>query len=75
MIIFGFRVLYRTTAQGVFFCPRCGAGRQYQLRVGRRWFTLFFIPVIPLNKVGGFVQCPACRTRYAPDVLGQPSQG
>jgi transcription elongation factor Elf1 len=75
MIIFGFRVLYRTTAPGMFHCPRCGADRQYQQRVGRRWFTLFFIPVIPLNSVGGNVACTTCQTRYRADVLSQPSVG
>jgi predicted RNA-binding Zn-ribbon protein involved in translation (DUF1610 family) len=74
LIIFGMRVIYRTTGEGTFFCPQCGTGRQYRLRVGRRWFTLFFIPVIPMNKVGEYVECTTCRTRYRPDVLAQPAQ-
>ena len=74
LIIFGFRVFYRTIAQGTFHCRRCGGDRQYRHRVGRRWFTLFFIPVIPLNKAGGeHVQCTTCRARYVPDVLGLPT--
>ncbi len=73
LIIFGMRVFYRTIAQGTFHCRRCGGDRQYRHRVGRRWFTLFFIPVIPLNKVGEHVQCTTCRTRYVPDVLGLPT--
>ncbi len=73
LIIFGIRVFYRTIAQGTFHCRRCGGDRQYRHRVGRRWFTLFFIPVIPLNKVGEHVQCTTCRTRYVTDVLGLPT--
>ncbi len=73
LIIFGLRVFYRTIAQGTFHCRRCGGDRQYRRRAGRRWFTLFFIPVIPLNKVGEHVQCTTCRTRYVPDVLGLPT--
>jgi hypothetical protein len=73
LIIFGMRVFYRTIAQGTFHCRRCGGDRQYRHRAGRRWFTLFFIPVIPLNKVGEHVQCTTCRTRYVTDVLGQPT--
>jgi hypothetical protein len=73
LIIFGLRVFYRTLAQGVFHCRRCGGDRQYRLRSGRRWFTLFFLPVIPLNRVGEHVQCRTCRTRYVPDVLSQPT--
>ena len=73
LIIFGLRVFYRTIAQGTFHCRRCGGDRQYRQRVGRRWFTLFFLPVIPLNSVGEHVQCTTCRTRYVPDVLSQPT--
>jgi len=73
LIIFGFRVFYRTIAQGTFHCRRCGGDRPYRHRVGRRWFTLFFIPVIPLNRVGEHVQCTTCRTRYVTDVLGLPT--
>ncbi len=73
LIIFGLRVFYRTIAQGTFYCRRCGGDRQYRKRFGRRWFTLFFLPVIPLNSVGEHVQCSTCRTRYVPDVLNQPT--
>jgi hypothetical protein len=67
------RVFYRTIAQGTFHCRRCGGDRQYRHRAGRRWFTLFFIPIIPLNSVGEHVQCTTCRTRYVTDVLNQPT--
>lgn len=73
LIIFGFRVFFRTLAQGTFHCRRCGGDREYRHRAGRRWFTLFFLPVIPLNAVGEHVQCTSCRTRYVTDVLGQPT--
>jgi len=73
LIIFGIRVFYRTIAQGTFHCRRCGGDRPYRHRVGRRWFTLFFIPVIPLNKVGEHVQCTTCRTRYVTDALSLPT--
>jgi hypothetical protein len=73
LIIFGLRVFYRTIAQGTFHCRRCGGDREYRHRAGRRWFTLFFLPVIPLNAVGEHVQCSTCRTRYVTDVLSQPT--
>ena len=73
LIIFGLRVFYRTIAQGTFHCRRCGGDRQYRHRAGRRWFTLFFLPVIPLNAVGEHVQCTTCRTRYVTEVLSQPT--
>jgi zinc-ribbon family len=73
LIIFGIRVFYRMIEQGVFYCRRCGGDRQYRHRTGRRWFTLLFIPVIPLNTVGEHVQCTTCRTRYVTDALNQPT--
>jgi hypothetical protein len=73
LIILGLRVFYRTMAQGIFYCRRCGGDREYRHRAGRRWFTVFFLPVIPLNQVGEHVQCTTCRTRYVTEVLSQPT--
>jgi hypothetical protein len=74
LIIWGFRVLFHTTGQGTFHCPRCGGDRQYRHRAGRRFFTLFFVPVVPLNKAGGeHVQCATCGTRYHLDALRLPT--
>ena len=73
LIIWGFRVVFRTIGGGFFHCPRCGGDRHYRRRSGRYFFTLFFIPVIPLKKVGEDVQCTTCRTRFAPDVLRVPT--
>jgi hypothetical protein len=73
LIILGLRVFYRTMAQGTFYCRRCGGDREYRHRAGRRWFTVFFLPIIPLNQVGEHVQCTTCRTRYVTDVLSQPT--
>jgi hypothetical protein len=73
LIIFGLRVFYRTIAQGTFHSRRCGGDRQHRRRAGRRWFTLFFIPVIPLNSVGEHGQCTTCRARNLTDALSQPT--
>jgi hypothetical protein len=73
-IVWGFRVRFRTLSQGVFFCPSCGGDRQYNLQQAKRWFTLFWLPLIPLKDVGEpFVQCTTCRNAYKPAVLNQPT--
>ena len=69
LIIWGLRVFFHTIGQGTFHCQRCGGDREYRHRAGRRFFTLFFIPVIPLTKVGELVQCGTCGTRYHLEVL------
>jgi hypothetical protein len=73
LLIWGLRVFYHTVSQGTFHCRTCGGDRQYRRRAGRRFFTLFFIPVIPLNKTGEHVQCLTCKTRYVTDVLSLPT--
>jgi Tellurite resistance protein TerB. len=75
VIIFGLATfsIFGLIGTGQFHCPNCGGDRAYEHRVARRFFTLFFVPVIPLNKVGEFVRCNTCRTRFDPAVLRQPT--
>lgn len=73
LIIWGLRVVYHTIAQGVFYCRKCGGDRGYREQAGRRYMTLFFIPVVPLNKTGAHVQCATCKTRYVTEVLKLPT--
>ncbi len=73
LIILGFQNFYRTLRKGVFYCRKCGGDRQYRQRAGRRFFTVFFIPIVPLNRGGAHVQCLTCKTRYVLDVLSLPT--
>jgi hypothetical protein len=73
LILWGLRVIYRTLGRGVFFCRRCGGDREYRYRAGRRFITVFFIPLVPLMKTGAHVQCLTCKTRYVTEVLKLPT--
>jgi hypothetical protein len=74
LIIFGTRIRARAIASGEFFCQHCGADRNYVLQQLRRWFTLFFLPVLPMGKVlGEQVKCTTCGTAYRPEVLNTPT--
>jgi tellurite resistance protein len=73
LLIFGLSVFFRTVGEGNFHCPNCGGDRRYRQRVARRWFTLFFLPVIPLNRLGEVVECGTCRSRFNLDVLRLPT--
>ncbi|WUI01822.1 hypothetical protein OHR68_08425 [Spirillospora sp. NBC_00431] len=74
MIIFGWRVVFFTLTRGIFHCPDCGGDRDYRRRQGRNFFTLFFIPVIPLTKAGGeIIECDSCHGRWTPGVLDVPT--
>jgi hypothetical protein len=73
LIIWGLRVVYRVIARGTFYCRKCGGDRRYRHQTGRRFITVFFIPLIPLTKTGDHVQCVTCKTRYVTDVLNAPT--
>lgn len=73
MIIFGWRALKKVLATGEFFCPKCGCDTPYRHLALRRWFTLFFLPVIPLDRLGTAVECTRCRTAFTEAVLGTPT--
>lgn len=69
MIIFGWRNVTLTGDKGSFHCPSCGAGTRYEQKKVRRFFTLYFVPLIPLQGVGEYVECSGCGTSYDPEVL------
>ena len=73
LLIFGLSAFFRTVGEGVFHCQACGGDRGYRRRVGRRWITLFFVPVVPLDRLGEVVECRACGTRFRPAVLRLPT--
>jgi hypothetical protein len=74
MIIWGFRVVFRMLSEGTFFCPSEQLDRSYKLKSAQRFFTLFFIPLIPLKKLGNVVECQSCKAQFDPAVLEQPIQ-
>ena len=49
MIIFGTTGLNSTKERGAFNCPRCSMQRGYRWISVNRFFTLYFIPLIPLG--------------------------
>ena len=70
MIIFGTRGITTTPEQGDFHCPSCNCTQHYGLKRVRRFFTLYFIPLIPLDKLGEYVECDCCKDTYKPEILG-----
>jgi uncharacterized tellurite resistance protein B-like protein len=69
MIIFGTRGVKSTMSEGKFNCPQCETQRDYRLRKVTQFFTLYFIPLIPLGKKGEFVECRGCKGTFIPNVL------
>ena len=69
MIIFGTRTTNPTAGQGMFNCPRCGPQKPYTHKKAKRWFTLYFIPVIPLGTAGEYIECNACAGTFDMEAL------
>lgn len=69
MIIFGTRGITTTPETGEFRCPRCGPNTAFGRKRVRRFFTLYFIPVIPLNALGEYIECQTCNNTYDVEVL------
>ncbi|ROO83656.1 hypothetical protein EDD29_1163 [Actinocorallia herbida] len=72
-VLFGVSVCFRTVGEGMFHCPSCGGDRRYRRRAGRRYVALFFLPLIPLARLGHTVQCKTCATRFNTAVLRMPT--
>lgn len=69
MIIFGTRGVKSTLAQGNFVCPQCATSEAYKHKKVTKFFTLYFIPIIPLGKMGEYVECQPCRGTFVSRVL------
>jgi hypothetical protein len=73
MLIWGWRARRKTLSEGMFHCPNCGGDRHYAHKQARTWFTLFFIPLIPLKVLGEFVECQTCQQGYDVRILARPT--
>ena len=69
MIIFGTRGVTLTGKPAPFYCPQCDGDRQYKRKTIRRFFTLYFIPLIPLDKLEEYIQCQTCRSNFRTKVI------
>lgn len=69
MIIFGTKGITTTPEKGEFNCPSCISTQNYGLKRVRKFFTLYFIPLIPLNILGEYVECGNCKDTYKTNIL------
>ena len=66
MIIYGTKGIGTAVKQGHFYCDNCRTEREYVLKEYKKFFTLFFIPLFPIHKIGDQLECKTCRTAYVP---------
>jgi len=75
VIVWGSRMRFAARRTVAFACPPCGCDRPGQLGVVRRWFTLFWVPLVPLGRAQRLVRCCTCRTRFEASILDRPTNG
>jgi hypothetical protein len=59
LIIFGVRSIEKTLATLTLVCGRCQNAAAHRLVQRSRWFTLFFIPLVPLGSTR-YTVCAFC---------------
>lgn len=72
-ILFGFRGITYGKGKGTFQCPYCEEQTSYERKRVRRFFTLFFIPLIPLDLLLEYVECRRCYHNFRPEALSLPA--
>ena len=72
MIIIGVKDRARTVDHGTFTCPHCQSTRPFEKKRSKLYFSLFFVPILPLKELGEFIECQHCMTRYSVDILTRP---
>ncbi len=65
MIIIGEMNLTLKRAAGQFYCPHCTQPQSYVHKRVKRFLTIYFIPLIPLDTVSEHVECQKCRKTFA----------
>ena len=69
MIIWGSRVVMSVLRNGEFNCPNCNDRRVYEHKEAKKFFTLYFIPIFPMETLGTFIECRQCSNQYNEKVL------
>lgn len=69
MIIWGTRGRETEIGTGTFYCPKCDNQRPFTRKKVGSYFTLFFVPLFEIKKLGEYLQCAECNTTFKPEVL------
>lgn len=68
-IVYGFKPRHKVLSRGTFLSPATGTYGPYELMEARRWGTVFWIPVIPMNRLGRYVRCATTGRTYYEEIL------
>lgn len=69
MIIWGSKGRKIIGKTGHFFCPACKADQPYKPVKWSKYFTLYFIPIFPMETLSEYIHCEGCNGDFNPIVL------
>lgn len=73
-LLFGETARAKILKQGQFYCPHCQQQRSFEHHQVRSYFTLFFMPLLPLEKLADYVECKSCEHSFPPQILDAERQ-
>ena len=74
VVIYGTKGKIRTIGTGSFYCPRCKTNRSYKHQKISKYFSLYFIPIFPIQNLGEYIECQFCFTPFETSILEINSQ-
>ena len=72
--LIGERIRRKTEAIGARQCAICVKSETFMHVVETNWFSLFAIPLLPLEVVADYVVCRKCESAYPYETSTEPSQ-
>jgi hypothetical protein len=67
LIVVGWKMRFKATAVGRWLCPVCEGEQSFALVEGRKWFTLFWVPVFKYGASHHGVHCHGCGVATTPE--------
>ena len=69
MIIWGSKGRTFTEKNGEFYCPECNGYKNYEYKKVKKYFTLYFVPLFPIEDLGEYIECGSCKSTFKKNVL------
>jgi len=69
MIIWGRSISNKVLDIGQFYCPGCRQRCGYALRQDQKWGTVYWVPILSLEKSEPYVECAECHGTFPEAVL------
>jgi hypothetical protein len=71
MIVWGTSISNKVLDIGLFHCPSCRQRCGYALRQHQEWATIYWVPIMSLEKSEPYVECAECQRTFPKAVLQQ----